>query len=83
MTNLVFEKRGEITVKIYGDVFQIRKPTMKEIEALSSVNLEKEKDASKKFLANLGLPVDVLDGMDFDHYIALCEGIVSPKKKLS
>lgn len=85
MADLVFKKRGVINVEIYGDTFKVRKPSLLEVEEIgdkfSKLEPTQQNQKTKEFLENLGIPMDVLNSMDADHYIALCEGILNPKKK--
>jgi hypothetical protein len=82
---LVFKERGVVKVSIYGEVFSLRKPTMKDVEKLAGLSKGKDEVESqevvKKFLNDLGLPFETLESMDFDHYLELVQGLTAPKKK--
>lgn len=83
--DLVFEKREEIGVTVYGQKHMVRKPTLGEVEQYQAESKEAGESGAvavtKKFVESLGLPKTVGDDLQMDHFLELVEALVSPKKK--
>lgn len=73
-------------VRIYGKEFEISKPTVKQIKALTKEFDAKSQDAAKStdqlivFLSGLGLPADLMEEMPAEHFNALVEYVIGVKK---
>ena len=82
METLSFDKkqRTKIKVNIYGDEYELRKPKVGEAEMFDAAEVEsmtpREKfDRTKKMMADFGLPIEVANEMELEHYNELV-GIV-------
>lgn len=78
-------KKTEVEAKIYGELYKLRRPTVKEAQeyARGAKGCEEEKQ-SELLIALLdmcGLPSEVALGMEAEHLIALVEGLMPSKKK--
>lgn len=79
-------KRTELKVKLDGNVHSLRKPTVVEVEGLNLKidKLEKNSVESfklmKSFVSEMGMPEDVIDGMETDQFVTLVEYITGSKK---
>lgn len=79
--------RSTIEVSLDGKVHNMRMPTYKE-GILYRCELEKVKDDDLKssdmlidYLAKLGLPKDVSEGLEIDHLTQVLDFILGAKKK--
>lgn len=78
------KERTKITAKIYGQEFPVTKPLVGQVEALQD---ELKKDGANpvkimsEFGQKLGLPKDVIDKMEADHFMALMDFLTGQKKK--
>ena len=83
--DLVFEKKEEISVDVYGSNYKVRKPTISEVEEYQAKS-EKAGEAgqlrvTRMFLDTLGMPEKVSKELQMDNFLTLVEALVSPKKK--
>lgn len=75
-------KRSEgLKVKIYGDEFSLKKPSVKMIEEYA-IDIDKATKGeqfarAKSLLTNMGLTEDLVNGMEFDHLQELIEFLTS------
>lgn len=75
-------KKSEVKVTIYGKEYVLTKPTFAQSREMSK---KIQVDASNSFdvlcdhLSLLGLPKEVVENMEADHVVSLCE-YLSPKK---
>lgn len=85
--DLVLEKK-QINVKIYGQMYHLKMPSLNQVESFSE-NLEKQESKGhdiklmKDFMSKLGLPVDVSGEMAVDDFRDLCEFVIEKSKKKS
>jgi len=83
--DLVFEKKEELDVKVYGTAHKVRKPSISEVEDYHAKTVEAGDSGAlgvtKDFLKILGLPVKVTKDLQIDHFLLLVETLVAPKKK--
>lgn len=80
------ENKTDVKVNIYGADYAMRMPSVREkqelIKTLESAKSQSELfDYQKKFIEGLGLPMDVIESMEFDHFDELSGAFISPKKK--
>lgn len=84
MLDLNLEKKTVYKVGIYGKEYDLRKPTVKEAEqmrkAVKAAGDEPQLEIFSKFLAHLGLPQDVVESMEMDHFVKLTEFLLAGKK---
>lgn len=84
MQDFNFDKKTVYKVGIYGKDYEIRKPTVREAEqmrkAVKGAGDEPELAIFSKFLAHLGLPEEVCENMEMDHFVKLTEYLLSGKK---
>lgn len=79
-----FKERSKVKVNIYGKPFDLTKPTVGQVEAVQS---EITKDGvnhikvMSDFAQSLGLPSDVIAGMETEHFLELMERLTGQKKK--
>lgn len=78
------EKSPKIKVRIYGQDYDLTKPTHKVATAMAKKLKDKDGantyDVISDYLVGLGLPVKVIDEMESEHVLDLCD-FLSPKKK--
>ena len=78
-------KRKTIAINLYGEKHSLKYPSLAEMEAYDDDIVGKKPNevvkCAVKFLANLGMPEDVVKGMDYDDFIAVMAHIRTPKKK--
>lgn len=77
------EKSKPIMVEIYGKQVELKSPTYGQIKDLArSIKEDQEKanEFTAKFLEDLGLHQDVLNEMEVEHVVSLCEFLTSKKK---
>lgn len=73
-------------IKIYGKEFEISKPTVKQIKAITKTFDAKSDDVARStdqlitFLSGLGLPSDLMEDMPAEHFNALVEYVLGVKK---
>ena len=76
-------KKSEIKVTIYGNVYTLTKPTFAQAREAAKkskdTNAEDSYEVLCAYLSSLGLPKEVVEGMEAEHVLALCE-YLSPKK---
>ena len=78
--------RSEESVKIYGVEYSIIRPTVESVEKLQSMvedlnGEEKGLQVSKKWVSSLGIPMDVISGMEMNHFSELMEFFTDSNKK--
>lgn len=78
------KERTKVTAKIYGRDLSLTKPTVGQIEAMQE-KIANDKNKSmvvmKEFALGLGLPADVANGMEVEHFQQLIEELCGTKKK--
>ena len=78
-------KSKKLTVKVAGESYEMRFPTIGQTEVLQEkINKGEPKDAIKvykKFFEELGLPSEAIDQFDHDDFLNFVEFVLSPKKK--
>lgn len=82
--SLKFE-RSKVSVEIYGEKLELRKPTFGESVELSKKIKENggEENSTEiimQFLESLGLPKQLLQSMEAEHVVTLLEHISGKKK---
>lgn len=79
-----FKKSEPIKATIYGKEYQLKKPSFSASRKLSrdlkNLGEEEALDVLNRFLIEMGLSQEILDEMESDHVLQLCE-YLSPKKK--
>jgi hypothetical protein len=78
-------KRTNMKVKIYGDEYDLRKPSVKEMEdfgerANAMADDPKSLTLMKELVVSLGMPSDLIEKMEFDHFVELCNYLTGAKK---
>jgi hypothetical protein len=78
-------ERTKISLEIYGEKYPVRRPSVKEVEALERDIKKKSKSDGelilmKKFLVNVGLPMRVLDDLEANHLLQVAEFLTGVKK---
>lgn len=79
-----FKERSTVKANIYGQTVSLRKPDVGQIEAMQAeMSAEGAKPVlvMKKFAEQLGLPIDVANKMELDHFQSLVEHLCGTKKK--
>lgn len=79
-----FKARTKVPVMIYGRSFELTKPTVGQIEAVQGEITKEGVNQIKvmsTFAQNLGLPADVIAGMETEHFLELMERLTGQKKK--
>lgn len=78
------KEKSKLKVNIYGQEFEISKPTYGQSSnlqvRLKDEGAEKSMQIMKEFVMALGLPENVIDGMELDHFLQLIEHISGVKK---
>jgi hypothetical protein len=83
--DLEFKQKTQINISVYGATHSLHKPTVSEIEDFGLKALKNKKDEEsmelmKGFVSSLGLPREVIDGMEFEHFKQLCDFLTGSKK---
>lgn len=72
-----------VKVRIYGKDYDLTKPTYKMAKSLGKkvkgVTEETAMELMSEYLVGLGLPQDVLDGMELEHVLKLTEFLTGKK----
>lgn len=79
-----FKERSTVKANIYGQAITLKKPEVGQIEAMQaemSADGAKPVLVMKKFVEKLGLPLDIADKMELDHFQSLVEALCGTKKK--
>lgn len=79
-------ERTKIELELYGEVFNLRKPTFKEAREYREelTKLGSESDATvviESFLEKMGLPKEKFQDLEFDHVNEIMEFLLISKKK--
>ena len=78
-------KKTRVKATIYGESYEIRRPTVKEAQSyakkMKDLDDEESTGALIKMLDGLGLPEKVAFGMEADHLIQLVDALLPAKKK--
>lgn len=78
------KERTKVTAKIYGREYMLTKPTVGQIESMQEkIAADKTKSMAvmKEFAQNLGLPADIANGMEVEHFQTVIEELCGTKKK--
>lgn len=79
------KERTQVKAVIYGRTLMLRKPTIGQIEWLQSEMAKGEQKQNvaimKKFGVELGVPAEVCDTLELDHFVELIETLTGGKKK--
>lgn len=79
-----FKERTKVKAVIYGKECMLTKPTVGQVEVMQAEVAKDEGNSMqimKKFALEMGLPVDVANSMELDHFIQLIEQLTGQKKK--
>lgn len=82
----MFEIKAKEVIKasIYGEIYELKKPTYGMVEKLnaemSGKELQDQMRLMRGFVAELGLPDEVIEGMELEHFNALVGHITGAKK---
>jgi hypothetical protein len=83
--NLEIKERSKVEAVIYGQKVTLKKPTIGQIERLQadmkSTEGKENIAVMKKFGTELGLPLDMCDSLEVDHFLELIEHLTASKKK--
>lgn len=78
-------ERTKITLEIYGESYDLTRPTFKRAMELKKKSEDKSEAETQEvmveLLADLGLPSDITLGMEIEHVGELLEYIMPSKKK--
>lgn len=80
---LVFDKRTEIKLSVYGQTYTLKKPTIKQVKSFESRMKDssgKEMEMASEFLNELGLPIEVTENLEVDHFSKIVESLMGVKK---
>jgi hypothetical protein len=79
------KQKTKIKISIYDQEFSLSKPTVGQAESLASfADLKDNSEALKRtieFMELMGLPKDISESMELEHFTALVEFVVSKVKK--
>lgn len=79
------KEKTKLKLSIYGQEYEISKPTYGQTsllqEKLKGDGEKNSMSVMKEFVSELGLPTEVIDAMELDHFLALVEHISGSKKK--
>lgn len=73
--SLEIKQKTKVKISIYGESFELRKPTVEQVEELEKFSTSEKDDKAKKFdsicgyLDMLGLPKDFSKKMEIDHLV--------------
>lgn len=85
MEEFNIEKKETLTVGLYGETYKLSRPTVKQQikfeRSLSKTDKDLELSLIIEYVKNLGMPQDVLDEMQADHFVKLLEYIGGKGKK--
>jgi hypothetical protein len=85
MSELIIPERKKHKVTIYGTTYDASMPSVSMVEELV-LGSDKPDDPknfvkSKEMISKLGIPMDVLNGMEMSHFNILVEFLVNAVKK--
>jgi len=78
-------KRTKMSITVYGQKFEVKKPTVREIENFQSqLSSEETNDMETmtSFLVSLGFNADIIKDMEMDHFMDLLSYLTGVKKNL-
>jgi hypothetical protein len=84
MSEYAFEikQKTKIKISIYGKEYELHRPTVDEAEIIATKDSNSSSlDGAKKFMATLGLPIDVSGQMEVEHFNLLLEAVLDFNKK--
>lgn len=75
-----------INVKLNGDVFKMRKPTVKDVRSFKAKSDKKKGDDDDLdlflgFVSELGLPLEVAENLELEMLEKLTDGLIGSSKK--
>lgn len=78
-------ERTKLKVKIYGKEYDVKKPTVGDLEGLQ-VGMDDLKDGEKLhrvkgFVVSMGIPEDTIQDLEMDQFLSLIEFLSQSKKK--
>lgn len=80
---MAFEiQRTKVKVNIYGTWYELRSPIVKEALDMAEMSKTKKDEGGRElvdYVESLGLPRDVIEGMEQEHFLSLLE-YLSKKK---
>lgn len=77
MSSFEIKQKTKVKVKIYGQDFELHKPTVGQVESLQKLNMNESSDQAKvfekicDFLNVLGLPKEFSQDMEIEHLTQL------------
>ncbi len=78
------EKKNVYKVNVYGNSYELTKPTVRQAEEIrvrmKDVGEDSQVDVMVDFLSKCGLPTEVSDQMEVEHFVSLTEFLVGAKK---
>jgi hypothetical protein len=82
---LVIPDKKKAKITIYGVSYDVMKPTVSLMEqftyGMDSVDDKEKFKRSKELVSKLGIPMDVLDSLEIDHFTMIMEFLTSQVKK--
>ena len=85
MEDFNIEKKDSLTVGLYGQTYRLSRPTVKQQikfeRKLANSNKDSELPVIIDYVKGLGMPEEVLDEMQADHFVKLLEYIGGKGKK--
>lgn len=82
---LVIPDKKKAKITIYGVPYEVMKPTVSLMEeftyGLDAMDDKAKFKKSKELVSKLGIPMDVLDGLEIDHFSMIMEFLTSQVKK--
>jgi hypothetical protein len=82
--DLVFDKKTVYKVSVYGVDYSLRKPTVREAEAIRKAIKDQGDEPNLEtfagFLEQLGMPKAVAGDLELEHFLKLTEFLLAGKK---
>lgn len=78
------KERTKVRAMIYGKEIMMTKPTVGQVEVMQDAVAKDEKNSikiMKQFALEMGLPIEVGNSMELDHFVQLIEQLTGQKKK--
>ena len=81
------KQRSKVTLEIYGQSYEVSRPTIglakrmqEEIALVRSEGGDRNLALLIQFLSDLGLPAEVSESLEIDHFNQVVEFLLTPKK---
>lgn len=77
-------KRSESKIVIYGKEYKVQRPTVRQVRSLQVSTANKTDEERfvdlQKWVAGLGVPIEVLEDMEMEHFTELVAFLSGSKK---